>query len=49
MSPLAFQRYVSVDMLDMIGKLNLTTIILPENLEFDGDMMGGGFPALVQA
>ena len=48
MSPLVLLWYVSVDMLDLFGKLNVTPIILPENSEYDGDVMGGGFPALVR-
>ena len=49
MPPLAFRWYVSVDMLDLFGELNVMPIILPRNSEFDGDVMGGGFPDFVQA
>ena len=38
-----------VDLVDLFGKLNVTPIIMPGNSEFDGDVIGGGFPALVQA
>ena len=36
-------------MLELFGKLKVTPIILPGNLEFDGNGMGGGFHDLVQA
>ena len=49
MSHLAFKSCVSVDILDLFGKLNVTPIILPGNPEFDGDVMGAGFPDLLQA
>ena len=40
---------MSVDLLGIFGKLNVTPIILPVYLEFGGDMMGVGFAALIQA
>ena len=36
-------------MLDFFGKLKVTPIIIPRKLEFDGDVMGGGFPDNVQS
>ena len=35
--------------LDQLGKINVTPIIMPGNLDFDDDVMVGGLPALVQA
>ena len=49
MSFLAFRWYVYIDLLDLFGKLNVTPIIIPGNLVFDGYVIGGSFPALFQA
>ena len=49
MAPLAFRGYVSVDLLDLFWELNVIPIVLPGNSEFDGVVMGGCFPAFVQA
>ena len=49
MSPLDFWWYIYIDLLDLFQKLNVTPIILPVNSKFGCDVMGGGFPALVQA
>ena len=49
MSFLAFRWYVYIDLLDLFGKLKLTPIIPPGNLEVDVDVMGSGFLDLVQA
>ena len=40
---------MSVDLLDLFGKLNATLITMPGNSEFDDDVMGAGLTALVQA
>ena len=42
MSPLSLLCYVSVDLLELFGKINVKPIILPVNSDFVDDLMGVG-------
>ena len=47
--PLSLLWYLSNFLFDRLGKQRVTPIIRPVNLELISEVMGGGFPAMLQA